>query len=144
MFHTMKIYQNSFGEKGNILNGAVEILEHTSKLVDIFRDMRPIKSLDDLRINSLLSVNLWFQQEQCFVMENSDIPHKDKNKKLLSAQYSEDIQSCLQGFITLCSSLLRKTPSICIVTGLVNSDVIENSLYRQRSTYYRANSNPTA
>ena len=52
----MKVYQNSLGEKGQSLNGAVELLEHTSKLVDIFRDMRPIKSLDDSRINNLLSV----------------------------------------------------------------------------------------
>ena len=47
MFHAMKVHQNSFGEKGQILKGAVELLEQTSKLVDLFRDMRPIKSLDD-------------------------------------------------------------------------------------------------
>ena len=56
----MKVYQISLGEKGQILNGAVEILEHTSKLVDIFRDMRPIKSLDDSKLNNLYSVSLWF------------------------------------------------------------------------------------
>ena len=144
MFHAMKVYQNSLGEKGQILNGAVELLEQTSKLVDIFRDMRPIKSLDDSRINNLLSVSSWFQQWQCFVMENSDIPQKDKSKKLLSAQCSEDIQSCLQGFIALCSTLLRKTPSMYITPGLVNSDVIENIFNQQRSTYHGANSNPTA
>ena len=110
----------------------------------IFRDMKPIKSLDDSRINNLLSVNSWFKQEQCFVMENVDIPQKDKNKKLLLAQCSEDIQSCLQGFITLFLTLLRQTPSINIISGLVNSDVIVSRLNQQRSTYYGANSNPTA
>ena len=144
MLHAMTVYQNSLGEKGQVLNGAIELLEQTSKLVDIFRDMRPVKSVDDSRLNSLLSVSSWFKQWQCFVMENSDIPQKDKSKKLLSAQCSEDMQSCLQGFIALCSALLRKTPSVYITPGLVNSDVIENIFNQQRSTYHGANSNPTA
>ena len=144
MLHAMKVYQNSLGEKGQILNGAIELLEQTSQLVDIFRDMRPVKSTDDSRLNSLRSVSSWFQQWQCSIMENSDIPKKDKGKKLLSAQCGEDIQSCLQGFIALCSILLRKATSMYITPGLVNSDVIENIFNQQRSTYHGANSNPTA
>ena len=40
-----------------VLNWDVELLEHTSILVHIFRDMRPIKSLDDSKINILYSVS---------------------------------------------------------------------------------------
>lgn len=144
MLHAMKVYQQTLGEKGQILNGAVELLEQTSRLAEIFRDMRPIKSLDDPRLNTLKTVSLWFQQWQTFIMEDSGIPAKEKSKKLLSKQSSEDIQSCIQGFLTLCSNLLRKSSTRYITPGLVNSDVIENIFNQQRSTYHGSNSNPSA
>ena len=43
MLHAMNTYQNAFGEKDQVLNGVEEMLEHTSKLVEVFRDTRPIK-----------------------------------------------------------------------------------------------------
>lgn len=144
MLHAMKVYQQTLGEKGQILNGAIELLEQTSRLVEIFRDMRPIKSIDDPRLNTLKSVSSWFTQWQTLIAENGDIPKNEKSKKLLSVQCREDIQSCIQGFIALCSKLLQQSASMYITPGLVNSDVIENIFNQQRSTYHGSNSNPSA
>ena len=143
MIHAMKMYQQALGEKGQVLNGVVEMLEQTSKMVEIFRDMRPIKSVYDTRLKTLTSVTEWFQQWQISIFECTDIPRKEKSKKLLSTQCSEDIQSCLKGFCALCAKLLRKSPALYITPGLVNSDVIENIFNQQRSTYHGANSNPS-
>ena len=43
MLHAMKTYQNSLGIKGVVLNRLIDMLENTSKLIKIFRDMKPIK-----------------------------------------------------------------------------------------------------
>ena len=52
-------YQQYLGEKGSILDGAVELLKRTSKLIQIFRDMRPIKYKEDQRLSELSEIGKW-------------------------------------------------------------------------------------
>lgn len=136
MLHLMKQYQNSIGEKGKILDGAIELLENTSKIVSIFRDMRPIIHLNDQRLNDLEEVSEWFLKWE--VQSGSD------KKQLMSQQCHEDIQSCIKGFLLLCHTVLKTNTSVYITPGLINSDVIENIFNQQRSTYNGANTNPNA
>lgn len=144
MLYAMKMYQNTLGEKGQVLNGAIELLEQTSKLIQIFRDMRPIKCIDDSRIITLRDISAWFLGWTSSIQTNDSIPSKEKGKKLLSHQCSEDLQSCIQGFLCLCDKVLKNPSTIFVTPGLVNSDVIENIFNQQRSTYHGANSNPNA
>jgi hypothetical protein len=144
MLHAMKTYQKTLGEKGQALNGAIEFLEQTSKLIDIFRDFRPIKSKEDSRLNALLSISDLFQQWSTFIEQNKDIPNNQKSKKLLSAQCTEDIQSCIKGFVSLCLKVLQNSSAMYITPALINSDIVENVFNQQRSTYHGANANPNA
>jgi hypothetical protein len=144
MLHLMLQYQNSLGAKGSVLNGTIEFLRHTSKLIQIFKDMRALKSLDDPRLEELLKVAKWFEDWKVNSLSNTSIPPKDRQRQILSAQCHEDIQACIIGFYQLAKQLLSKATKIYITPGLINSDVIENTFNQQRSTYHGANSNPYA
>ena len=61
MYHEVKMYQISLGEKGEVLNGLVELLKQTSLLIQIFRDMRPIKDHSDERLAQLRNIALTFR-----------------------------------------------------------------------------------
>lgn len=144
MLHVMLQYQQSLGEAGAILNGAVEFLRYTSKLVHIFQDMRPIKAFDDSRLTELKDIAQWFDNWKTSVLINTVIPSKERQKQLMSMQCLEDIQACIIGFYKLCEILLSKKSKIYVTPGLINSDVIENTFNQQRSTYHGANTNPNA
>ena len=55
-------YQQYLGENGSVLDGAIDLLKQTSKLIKIFRDMRPIKTLDDERLLELSNIGKWFNE----------------------------------------------------------------------------------
>ena len=137
-------YQNYLGEKGKILDGVIELLKQTSKLISIFRDMRPIRSLSDERLSELTSIGIWFKSWTCNAMRNSTLTQKERRKRIMSTQAHEDIQSCIVGFVKLCHLLLSMSSKVYITPGLINSDVVENTFNQQRSTYSGANCNPSA
>ena len=62
MLNLMSEYRKSLGEKGACLEGATELLQKTSSLINIFHDFRPIKSMEDERIPQLLDLANWFEQ----------------------------------------------------------------------------------
>ncbi|WAR04776.1 hypothetical protein MAR_020145 [Mya arenaria] len=126
------------------LNGAVQLLENTSKIVSIFRDMRQIVTLDDPRLNTLHAVSEWFLEWEKFAHEQKSNTKKPNLKMLMSLECHEDIQACIQGFILLCKFVLKMSSTIHVTLGLINSDVIENVFYQQRFTYNGANTNPNA
>lgn len=136
MLYSMTQYQVYLGSKGIELNRTIELLTYTSKLKDVFRDMRPIMHLGDDRLGELREISAWFNKWKC----NS----KDKAKACMSYQCHEDIQSCTIGFIELCSMVIHQTRHVFVTPGLVNSQAVENIFNQQRSTYNGANSNPNA
>lgn len=142
MLNLMKVYRNSLGEKGEILDGVIEFLESTSKLVSIFRDMRPVKVMTDEKFLTLQNVSKWFLQWEAHIYDNKSLSKKQMTKSLMSNQCHEDIQSCIQGFIMLCEKVLHISPGVYVTPGLINSDIIENIFNQQRSTYNGANTNP--
>jgi hypothetical protein len=144
MLHLMLQYQQSLGEKGSILNGAIELLQNSSKLITIFKDMRPLTSLRDSRLTELLEVGKWFEEWKIGALAQSSIMSKNRQKLIMSLQCHEDIQCCITGFWELCKLLFQEHTKIHITPGLVNSDVIENTFNQQRSTYHGANANPNA
>lgn len=144
MLHAFKTYQNSLGEKGAVLYGLVELLEQTSLLIQIFRDMRPICDNTDDRLSQLKSIDLWFSFWESSIEHNASIPKNKKSKCLMSKQCHEDIHSSIKGFLSLCDLVFSMNSSTVVTPGLINSDVIENIFNQQRSTYNGANTNPNA
>lgn len=144
MLHLMLQYKLYLGPKGCVLDGAIEFLRQTSKLIEMFRGMRPVRSTDDERLHDLQGINDWFLTWESTVNTNKELSSKEKSAQLMSYQCHEDIHACLIGFLKLCGIILKKGTTVFITPALINSDVIENTFNQMRSTYNGANSNPNA
>ena len=103
-----------------------------------------IDNKNDPRLATLQDVSEWFLSWERFGHVQKSSSKKGSLKVLMSSECHEDIQACLQGFILLCHCILKRSKSVHVVPGLVNSDVIENIFNQQRATYNGANSNPNA
>lgn len=100
MLHLFLEYQSTLGKNGFILNGPIKLLQQTSTLVRIFRDRRPVMSLDDERLRDLQHVLAWFQEWREGIQKESS-----PNRCLMSYQCMDDIESRIIGFLELCSVL---------------------------------------
>ena len=132
MLHMFKQYQASL-KNGAVLNGVISLLRQTSKMVRVFRDFHPIRSLDDERLTELQEVLSFFKEWR----------NSMSSKDLMSYQCLDDIEYCILGFIQLCTSCIEQD-DVNITPSIINSDAVENFFCQQRSTYNGANTNPTA
>lgn len=140
MLKLLKAYKASSGDDHGT-TGMIKLVEYTSKLVDIFSDMRHIKTLNDQRISCVKECATFFCEWEREVLQNKDIAKKSKYRYLFTEQTLEDIRSSLYGFVSLCELTLAK--NIDIVPGLLNSDIIENLFCQQRGICHGSNTNPT-
>ncbi|KAL4229198.1 hypothetical protein ACF0H5_012237 [Mactra antiquata] len=76
MLHLIKQYQSSLSDQGQYLKGVIELLENTSQLISIFRDMRPVKELSDSRLTTLQEIRDWFLCWEKYANENEQISKK--------------------------------------------------------------------
>lgn len=145
MLHLFLQYQSHLGAKGSVLNGTIQLLRQTSALINIFRDVRSVSNLNDNRLKQLQEILSWFGEWKSGIQAKS-LLKKEKTSCLMSTQCMEDLESCIIGFIELCSKLLthENNVNIFLTPALINSDVVENEFNQQRSTYNGANTNPNA
>ena len=129
-----QLFQESQGEKGQDLEGTISFLQHSSKLVEIFNDLRPIRKTDDPRLTDLEEALLWFED-----WERESATPKD----MLSRQTQEDIKSMLAGFLALAEFHFQDSTT-SLVPGRINNDIVENFFCQQRTLVNGANRNPTA
>jgi hypothetical protein len=139
MLHLVQCYAES-QENSAFLSSTIELLSHTSNLIDNFRDHRPITELSDNRLTQNTNALEWFLQWERDIKQNPNI--KDKEKCLISHQTRADITSLIVGFHELCDYKLQQSSS-SIIPSRVNSDVIENLFSQQRGIYHGSNTNPT-
>lgn len=142
MLNLMTAYRANLGLKGKELDGAVDLLRNTSKMISIFRDRRPIHMIEDIRLETIREVQKWFQNWTKGINENTK--GFDKGKSLMSRECQEDIQSCLLGFEKLVVSILHEYHGWSIIPAMINSDQIENQFCQHRGKLNGANTNPTA
>ena len=74
MLNLFKMYKNTLGEKGKILDGAIELLQKTFEIISIFRDFKPITNVNDPRLVTLNEVSLWFLEWEEFGNEKENKP----------------------------------------------------------------------
>ena len=133
MYFLMEAYQKSLPtEQACQLDSTLEFLKHTSVLVRIFRDHRPIEHLTDLRLEELREVLSWHDD---WVRISSG------SRELMAAECREDLTWMLIGFEALvvrCNALGISVPPCDI-----NSDVIENFFCSQRGIMGGSKSNPS-
>lgn len=141
MLHLMRQYQASLLNKCRDLDGVIEFLKQTSRMIEIFYNGNPVRNLGDTRLQELQIIDEWFSKWKSAV-EMEPISSAEKSRKLMSRQCMEDVHSCLLGFNQLCEILLKDSKTSFITPTLINSDVVENHFCQQRSTYNGANTNP--
>lgn len=141
MLHLMTCYQRSLGDKGEELQGSIELLQHTS-VIKNFRDARPIISYSDERLDENRKVLEWFCTLEKQNKSLTNINKKELEKSLFSYQTMEDIRSLLIGFDEMCGIHFLSTSS-SIIPNRVNSDVVENVFSQQRGLHNGANTNPS-
>lgn len=142
MLHLMTCYQRSLGDKGEELQGIIELLQHTSVIIKNFRDARPITSYSDKRLDESRKVLEWFCTLGKQNKSLTNINKKELEKSLFSYQTMEDIRSLLMGFDEMCGIHFLSTSS-SIIPNRLNSDVVKNVFSQQRGLHNGANTNPS-
>lgn len=121
MLYLMKAYQQTL-ENPEFLASSIELLEHTSVLIDVFCNRnRPISNLTDPRLAEIRKASQFFESWKRTVEES---PFQVASKHFLTRETAEDLQSSLVGFLSLCQ--LHLTSGNSINPGYINSDIVEN------------------
>ena len=131
MLHLMELYSETLVKKDS-LKATLELLKHTSVLVQNFRDPRPIISSLDERLQKNYEALVFLKKWE----ENTS-----KQDMLMSRETREDIESLITGFHSICVTRFEKGMSV--TAAGVNSDVVENNFCQQRALLHGANTNPT-
>ncbi|CAG2224496.1 unnamed protein product [Mytilus edulis] len=140
MYHLMKLYQQTLGESGSMLNATVKLLSNTSVLIANFRDNRAITDLSDDRLRQNHDVMDFFIKWEKSIQLDTTV--KQKEMCMISHQTRQDIVSCILGFEEY-SQYRLKNNNASVIPSRLNSDVIENVFCQQRTLHSGANTNPT-
>lgn len=132
-----KAYQRHLaasGKDGSVLDFLVELLEHTSKLIELFcTSKESLSSAKDKRMQQLDVFITWMSEweELC-----TDAKH------FVSSKLWFDLQSMVHGFKAIVNTKLSKYPNSVIKAWITNQDVVENHFCYVRACNGQ-NNNPT-
>ena len=134
MLYLMESFQKSLDpDKGESLNSALKLLQHTSTVIRNMNDKRPIEDINDQRLLENKSTLSWLTQ-----WENS----AETPKQLMSSECREDFKWMLAGFDGLAKELIQNYKT-CVYACDINSDVIENFFCSQRGIMGGNTTNPS-
>lgn len=140
MLNVMKCYCETLNAAGQAeMVGVLQFLTHTSILVALFTDSRPIKDTNDDRLKSFSVAYNWFK-----AWEKEHACDQDVNKRyktLLTMETREDLDFMFHGFMSLVEMCLKEIKTE-VVPSRINSDIIENIFCQERSLYHGAKTNP--
>jgi hypothetical protein len=136
MFAILFLYTQVYKEASSRddLEATIELLEKTSILVKNFQDQRPVRSVNDVRLNQNKDLLSWFKGWK------EDTTDKDK---FITRECYEDMVSLLVGFSSLVELKLSNCALGYIKPFLINSDVVENLFCSQRGICNGSTTNPT-
>ena len=101
----MKEYQKTVPNSDSILS-TITSLKEKSDLVIFFTDTHPISTTTDNRLPKLLQIGQFFQTWESQIRESTLY---SQNKHLITKETREDINCCINGFISL---FARLTPGV--------------------------------
>lgn len=122
------MYQTTLNKPAE-LDAALELVENTTKLVEIFNSHRPLLTASDCRMKQLGETRNYFGQwlsaseQHCFTL-----------------QTRFDLLCTIDGLKELFSKCLRQRQ--CINPGYINSDVIENHFCMVRGLFNGSSDHP--
>ena len=140
MLNLVSAYRDT-NEADYDLSGMINLLQHTSKLIKIFHDTRPICSMEDERVKDVHECAMFFSDWQARTLQDSTICQKQKYRHMFTEQTLSDTKSALFGFLQLCQNISDLKSSL--IPNIINSDIIENLFCQQRGICHGLNSNPT-
>lgn len=120
------------------LSGVIQLLTHTSMLVSIFSDKRPIRSKSDERLHSLSLVLAYLRALYSFWQEKGS--EKDK---FFTRECYNDLISMITGVLKVVSTKLSLFPKSSVYLHRLNSDVCENIFCSARGICNGSNTNPS-
>lgn len=106
-------------EDGTPLDSALQLLQHTSHIIDLFNSKCPVTNINDIRLRKL---NTSFYAFMLDWREESI----DDNSTFISCKLWFDIQSVCLGFNALVQIKLKNFPQSCIKPAIINQDCVEN------------------
>ena len=118
MVQMMEIYASTLRNPAEV-SGTRELLQYTSKLVDIFNGITvPIATLSDTRLRSLQDIVNYFENWQKQYSEKKEV-----RLHLISPETCQDIFSSIIGFMKVCELAIPR--GIPIKPTHMNSDLVE-------------------
>lgn len=118
-------------DDGSRLDLTIELLEVSSKMIEIFEDPKPVQSISDNRLYQIDKCFNWFHQWETSVTSTQNTMSV-KNKMMLSDKLRFDLASMLVGFRQLSQIILNSFPGSGVVPARTNSNIIENVFCQQR------------
>ena len=94
MLNLMLEYKASLANQGDILNGELEFLKKTSKMIEVFHSTRPICTKDDERLKELAEINIWFSDWTRRVQAQSVKMQTNLNSWCLTSVWRTSILVC--------------------------------------------------
>lgn len=116
------------------LDGTIQFLTQTSKLVENYTTRSPITSSEDPRLEANEEILQWF-----FNWNESKI----HPKAFISPQSFEDLTSMIRGTSSYVKMRMLQNGGSAIYLRRLNSDIIENIFSSQRGVLNGCNTNPT-
>ena len=122
------------GKDGSMLDGIMNVLHHTSRLIALFNDKLVITTSSDRRLKEL---NQFYK-----FMTDWRSETLNDNSKFVSTKLWFDLQSMCLGLRSMVVIKLAQFPSGVIRPALINQDGVENHFCQVRSCNGQ-NNNPT-
>lgn len=119
---------------GSGVDATIELLTHTSKIIQLFQDKHVISSTSDARLNHLTEFHSFLARWKSST--------EGKSECFLSSKLWFDLQSMIFGFQAIVSIKLKEYPQSVIKPAIVNQDLVENHFCQIRACNGQ-NNNPT-
>lgn len=142
--HPIRRIKETLQRQGNAeyLDGTIEFVSMTSKIVATFADSRPISSLGDHRLALNQEVLEYMKIWETDTDLHQELSKTARGKRLLSQKLRFDISSMIIGFYEVCKIAFTRFPGSTISPFRTNSDLVENIFCQERG-HNGQNSNPT-
>lgn len=126
------------GQDGSQLDATIELLQHTSALIELFTTTRQaICYINDERIKKLDSFLTFLSNWKAEISGEGG-----NSKHFISDKLWFDLQSMIHGFKAIVDIKLKAFPASTVKQWLVNQDVVENHFCQVRACNGQ-NRNPT-
>ncbi len=126
----LQVYKTYLTRNGQLLksqeiDGTIELLTHTSKVIELFHDKHVIHSVADCRLNDLMRFYQFLTRWHCGTNGESN--------QFISHKLWFDLKSMIFGFHSIVYIKLNEYPQSVIKPAIVNQDVVEGHFCQVRA-----------